>query len=342
MRTHHSTFGRMDGLDLEQITLRNATGGEARILSFGAILHSWTAPGRDGRPEELTLGFADPAEYVKANPAYFGAICGRVANRIARGRFTIEGNDHALVCNNGPNHLHGGARGFDRHAWRVAESTPRAVRLHRVSPDGEEGYPGNLDVSVTYTLTDDHILRIEYEAMCDRTTILNLTNHAYFNLSGGQCPDVHTHRLTLSASRYLPSDEHALVTGEILPVEGTPWDFRDGGMLDGRPLGLPTGYDHCFVFDTPGLKECCARLEYPPTGRIVELRTTEPGVHVYTGYYVQGVAGRDGRPLPHSAGVALEAEHFPDAIHHPEFPSILLRRGEAYRQTTEYRAGYLH
>ena len=339
MRTHHSTFGRLDGYDLEDITLRNGTGGQARILTYGAILHSWTAPGRDGRPEELTLGFADPADYVKANPAYFGAVCGRVANRIARGRFTLEGTDYTLACNNGPHHLHGGARGFDRHAWRVTESSPRSVRLHRLSPDGEEGYPGNLDVTVAYTLTDDQALRIEYEALSDRTTILNLTHHAYFNLSAGQAADIHTHRLVLRASRFLPTDEHALVTGDIQPVEGTAWDFRDGGILDGRARGLPTGYDHCFVFDAPGM-EYGARLEYPPTGRILDLRTTEPGVHVYTGYYLQGVPGRDGRPLPHSAGVALEAEHFPDSIHHPGFPSTLLRRGETYRQTTEYRAGY--
>ena len=334
------TFGRHDGRDLVCVTLRNATGGQARILNWGAILYSWMAPGRTGKPEELTLGLPHPADYVKSNPPYFGAICGRVANRIAHGQFSLDGTDYALACNNGPNHLHGGVKGFDKHVWSALDVSESSVRLHRMSPHGEEGYPGDLDVSVTYSLFDDQRLRIEYTAQCDRPTLVNLTNHAYFNLSGGRAGDIQDHLITIRSSRYLPSDEHALATGKVLPVAGTPWDFRAPARLDGRPRGLHTGYDHCFALDAPGMTEAAVRLEDSASGRTLEMRTSEPGVHLYTGHYLSGVPGRDGQPLPPYAGVALEAEHFPDSIHHPEFPSVVLRPGETYRQTTEYRAGF--
>lgn len=333
-------FGRKDGHDLVSITLHNATGGQAQILNWGAILYSWTAPDRTGKPEELTLGLPHPADYVESNPPYFGAVCGRVANRIARGRFALDGTDYTLACNNGPNHLHGGVRGFDKHVWSVLDATETSVRLHRMSPHGEEGYPGDLDVSVTYTLSDDQRLRIEYAAQCDRPTLVNLTNHAYFNLSGGRSRDILDQAITIRSSRYLPTDSHALATGEILPVAGTPWDFRASARLDGRPRGLATGYDHCFALDAPGLNEASVCLEDPGSGRTLEMRTTEPGVHLYTGHYLSGVQGRNGMPLPPYAGVALEAEHFPDSIHHPDFPSVILRPGSVYRQTTEYRAGF--
>jgi aldose 1-epimerase len=340
MSVQIETAGEVEGGPLLQATLRNAAGGAATILNYGAILHSWTAPGGDGAPVELTVGAARPDEYGRANPAYFGAVCGRVANRIARGRFTLDGVSYTLACNNGPNHLHGGVRGFDRRVWTLEADGGRnesVVRLRLHSPDGEEGYPGALEIEVVYTLTDDHRLRIDYTAHADAPTPVNLTQHTYFHLSGGHAPDILGHRLTLRAGRYLPTDADDLVTGEMLPVDGTPFDFRAGAALDGATRGRPEGYDHCFVLDARGADEPCARLEDPVSGRTLEMRTTEPGLHVYTGAHLAGVPGRDGAPLPRHAGIALEAEHFPDAVNQAAFPSVILRPGEAYRQTTEYR-----
>jgi aldose 1-epimerase len=339
MSVQIETFGALEGESLLQATLRNAAGGAATILNFGAILHSWTVPGGGGAPVELTVGGARPAGYVRANPAYFGAVCGRVANRIARGRFTLDGRTHALARNNGPNHLHGGLRGFDRRVWTLdpPDAAGASVRLRLHSPDGEEGYPGALEVGVTCTLSDDHRLRIDYTAHADAATPVNLTQHAYFNLSGGRTPDILGHRLTLRSGRYLPTDADDLVTGGILPVDGTAFDFRAGAALDGAKRGRPEGYDHCFALDPRGADEPCARLEDPASGRVLEMRTTEPGLHVYTGRHLAGVPGRDGAPLPRHAGIALEAEHFPDAVNQPSFPSVILRPGEVYRQTTDYR-----
>ncbi len=335
-----SVFGAMpDGRDVRLFTLANAGGMKARVCEYGAILVSLETPDRSGRLGEVTLGFDTLAEYVNGNGPYLGAVCGRVANRIANGRFSLDGKEYTLAVNNGPNHLHGGVRGFDKVLWKgVAGLDGASATFSCLSRDGEEGYPGNLAVSVTYTLTDQNELVLRYEATTDQATPLNLTNHAYFNLSAGQEDTVRGHELTVFAERYTPTDATLIPTGELRAVAGTPLDFR-------RPLAVgarleeaaPTGYDHNFVLDNQGKLALAARLYEPRSGRVMECLTTEPGMQLYTGYYLAGTKGRGGRVFPHYAGVALETQHYPDTINKPEFPSCVLRPGAPYRSQTIYR-----
>lgn len=342
-------FGTLaDGTAVERYTMTNANGVEVSLLTYGGIVTAIRVPDRTGKRDNVVLGFSKLEDYVAQNP-YFGTITGRYANRIASGRFTIEGREYQLAVNNGPNALHGGKAGFDKKVWQAREASAAdgiAVALAYRSPDGEEGYPGNLDVRVTYTLTDADELRIDYHATTDRPTVVNLTNHSYFNLAGDGSGDVLGHELHLNASAYTPVDATLIPTGTIAKVEGTPFDFRapkpiGRDIRDGdEQLVRGHGYDHNFVLDQPqpGALVLAARVREPATGRVLEVRTTEPGVQLYTGNFLDGtLVGAAGKIYRMSDGFCLETQHFPDSPNQPNFPSTLLRPGEEFTSTTVYR-----
>jgi aldose 1-epimerase len=345
MRSGDDVFGRTAaGAVVERFTLESDSGVTVRLLSWGAILQSLAAPDRHGRPAEVTLGFDTLASYAGKHP-YLGATVGRYANRIARGRFTLDGIEYTLAVNNGPNHLHGGLTGFDKAVWKAEPFTDAAasggrsragVRFRHLSPDGDEGYPGNLAVMVTYSLDDAGSLRIDYEATTDRPTVVNLTNHAYWNLAGAGSGDVLGHELILAAERFLPVDETLIPTGERRPVAGTPMDFRTGHAIGERIAATGGGYDHCFVLaDSPRqVPALAAVLRDPRSGRVMRVLTTEPGIQLYTGNFLDGIHGAGGKVFHRHGALCLEAQRFPDTPNRPEFPSAVLRPGEAYRQTT--------
>lgn len=331
-----------DGTPIELHTLTNAAGCRCRAITYGAIITEVHVPDRAGRLGDVVLGFEHLADYLTNGP-YFGAAIGRVGNRIAGGSFTLNGRTHRLAVNNGPNSLHGGRRGFDKVVWRAEprlEADGPAVTFRYLSPDGEEGYPGNLAVTMTYRLTDANELRIDYEAVGDQDTPVNLTNHSYWNLAGGGT--ILSHRLALRAARYTPVDAELIPTGRIEAVAGGPMDFTAEKAI-GRDLGLlanlPAGYDHNFVIDGGGEGLVpAARAVEPRSGRVLEVLTDQPGVQFYSGNFLDGsLRGKRGERYPQYAGFCLETQHFPDAVHHPQFPSIILRRGETYRSTTVHR-----
>lgn len=333
---------KFGGVPIVDIALRNAAGLTVGLINWGATVTSIRAPDRHGRLDEVTLGFDRVEDYLTRNGPYIGAVCGRVANRIAGGRFTLDDAEYRLAVNNGPNHLHGGLRGFDKRAWDVAgtpDANGRSVEFRLVSPDGEEGYPGRVEVRVRYTLTDANELVLDYTASTDRATPINLTNHMYLNLAGPEAEGIGTHDLHFEADAYLPVDDTLIPTGEIRAVAGTPWDFRGSENLGARLAGLPRGYDCNFVLRPRPADRPAVRVRETRTGRTLDLFTTEPGVQFYTAYYVDGVVGRGGRRYAHFAGFCLEAQHFPDSPHHPHFPCAVLRPGETYRQTTALRFG---
>jgi aldose 1-epimerase len=339
-------FGKTkDGTAVEQYTLKNSRGMTAKIITYGGIITELHVPDRGGKLDDVVLGFDNLDAYLKGHP-YFGAITGRVANRIAKGRFTLDGKEYKLATNNGPNALHGGLQGFDKKVWKaepVKGGDGPGLKLSYVSPDGEEGYPGNLTTTVTYTLTDNNELRIDYQATTDKATPVNLTNHSYFNLTGAKSgSDVLGHVVMLNADRYTPVDATLIPTGKIEPVKGTPLDFTTP-----RPIGAhikeikadPVGYDHNFVLNGGGgTRAPAARVIEPKTGRVLEMSTTEPGVQFYTGNFLDGtLTGKGGVVYKQYQGFCLEAHHFPDAVHHPNFPSVILRPGQTYTQTTVYK-----
>lgn len=338
-----SPFGTLpDGTAITRYTMRNAHGLVARVITYGATLTELQVPDRDGKPGDVVLGFDDLDGYLQRSP-YFGATVGRVANRIAKGRFTLDGTEYRLATNNGPNFLHGGNRGFDKVVWQ-AEAVPAtdgvAVRFRYVSRDGEEGFPGTLATTVTYTLTNDDVLRLDYQATTDRTTPVNLSNHTYWNLQGQG--DILGHVLWMNADRYTPVDETLIPTGELAPVKGTPMDFTTptavGARIDQVP-GKPVGYDHNFVLrNATGTLALALRLSEPRSGRTVEMWTTEPGIQFYSGNFLDGtLVGKRGVTYPFHGAIVLEAQHFPDSVNQPKFPSILLEPGRTYTQTTLYR-----
>lgn len=335
-------FGTLpDGRTVKSYTLSNALGMRATLIAYGATLVSLEVPDRDGKLADVVLGFKTLDEYRDHSP-YFGAICGRVANRIAKGKFTLDGHDYQLATNNETNHLHGGVVGFDKLLWqstsREGADGPEVV-FTLLSPDGDEGYPGNLLVTVIYGLTADNALTITYSAVADRATPVNLTHHSYFNLSGEGSGTVLDHELLLNASHYTPVDATAIPTGEIAPVAKTPMDFTTPFAIGKRIKQVAGGYDHNYVLDRTGSGPSLAARVYEPTsGRVMEIETTEPGLQFYTGNFLDGsFAGKSGKTYVQHGGFCLEAQHYPDAINQPPFPSVVLRPGETYTQTTIHR-----
>ena len=336
-------FGQLpDGRTVMEYTLTSPSGMRARILDYGGIIRELEVPDHDGELADVVLGFDALQPYVERHP-YFGALVGRYAGRIAGGRCSVDGAEITLATNNGGNHLHGGVEGFDRVVWSASFSEdPDRLTLSHVSPDGDEGYPGTLSVEVTYTLTDD-ALDIEYAASTDKTTILNLTQHSYFNLAGQSSGDVLGHELQVRADSILEVDEASIPTGRRLPVSNTPFDFQQarpiGRDIDAshRQLDIAKGYDHTFVLADEG-REPVVILTDPASGRRLEVYTTQPGIQVYTANYLDGsIEGKGGQVYRKHAGIALETQHFPDSPNHPEFPSTLLRPGETFRSRTVYR-----
>jgi aldose 1-epimerase len=342
-------FGEVDGKSVEIYTL-SLDPLEVTVLTYGGIIQAIRVPDRNGSVANVALGFATLDEYVTSNEPYFGALIGRYANRIANGSFTLGGRTYQLPVNNGPNALHGGIRGFDKHVWaaeEIREPDAVGVRLSRLSPDGEEGYPGTLRVDVAYRLTTGNQLRIDYYATTDAPTALNLSNHSYFNLAGEGSGPVFDHVLTLNAGHYTPVDASLIPTGEILPVEGTPFDFRFGQPIGARirenhpQLVTGLGYDHNFVIDRPSPMDqsltIAATVHEPTSGRRLEIQTTEPSIQFYSGNFLTGaLVGTSGRTYRQSEGFALETQHFPDSPNQPAFPSTILRPGQEHRSTTVY------
>ncbi len=330
-----------DGRPIQFFTLRNAGGLTAKVTTYGAMLTELHAPARDGKTADVVLGFDTIEPYLKGHP-FFGNTTGRYANRIAGAQFTLNGVTYKLAANNGPNHIHGGPQGLDKQNWKAeVNEAANAVTFSHLSPDGHEGYPGNLNLKVTYTLTDRNELRIDYEAATDKDTVLNLTNHSYFNLAGAGSGDVLGHVLKLHADAYTVPDDALIPTGEIRPVAGTPLDFRMPQPIGARWDQLPDklkGYDHNFVLNdwSPGRLVPAADLYEPQSGRRMKTYTTEPGVQVYTAIHLRGVTGKGGRTYGPSGGVCLETQHFPDSPNRPGFPSTVLRRGDTFRSTTVY------
>lgn len=341
-----STFGTLpDGRPIDLFTLRNRAGMVVTITNYGGHIVSWTAPDRQGHFDDITLGMPTGADYVKGTPA-FGPIIGRYANRIANSRFVLDGQTYALAPNNKPNHIHGGPDNFTRKLWAATpvDGPEPALKLTYTSPDGEEGYPGTLAVSVTYTLQPNNALRIDYRATTDKPTVVNLTNHAYFNLTGMK-RDVLTHELMLRANTFLPSDNRQIPTGAVESVAGTPFDFRQPVALGAHindttnvQIRYGYGYDHCWIFtDTSNALKLGATVYEPVSGRFMQLFTTEPGVQIYTANHLKGVPGKNGLVYHRRYGLCLETQHFPDSPNQPAFPSTVLRPGQAFHSTTIYQ-----
>jgi aldose 1-epimerase len=337
-----AVLGKLDdGTVVHLYTLTNTHGVQAKIMTYGAILMELHVPDKDGKMGDVVLGFAALPPYLKGTP-YFGATVGRVANRIAKGKFTLNGKEYTLAVNNGPNHLHGGLKAFDKRVWNaepVKSPDGPAVKLTYHSPDGEEGYPGNLDVTVVYTLTNQNALRIEYTATTDRDTPVNLTNHSYFNLAGHG--DILGTEMMIAADRYVAVDDTLIPTGELKEVKDSPMDFTTPHTIGSRIAetgGNPNGYDHCYVLNSGGRSYAlAARATEPTTGRVMEMYTTEPGVQFYTGNFLDGtLTGEGGFVYQKHDAFCLEAGDFPDAVNNPNFPSAILRPGATYHQRTEY------
>ena len=341
--TTRSSFGQLpDGTPVDLYTLTNSNGLVARIMTYGATLVDMVVPDRAGKMADVNLGFETFESYLKGHP-YMGSTVGRFANRIAGGRFVLDDREYKLAVNNGPNSLHGGLVGFDKKVWKAEPQHGASVKFSCTSPDGEEGYPGKLDVSITYTLTDANELRLDYVAIADKPTVLNLTNHAYWNLAGAGAGDVLGHILQIAAERFTPTDATSVPIGEIVPVAGTPQDFREpkpiGQILPQRP-GEPAGFDNNYVLDQGGqpTPQFAARVEEPGSGRVMEVFTTEPGVQLYTSNYFDGtLVGKGGIIYRQHFGFCLETQHYPDSPNKPQFPTTVLRPGDVFRSTTVHR-----
>ena len=349
---HPQPFGSTNrGEAVSAYTLKNAHGIELQVLDYGGIIVSLRVPDRTGRLDDVVLGFDSLGDYERGSP-YFGALIGRYGNRIARGRFTLDGRTYTLATNNGLNHLHGGVRGFDKVVWAAApfeHGDSVGLVLNYTSRDGEEGYPGTLRATVTYTLTNANQLIFDYHATTDRATPVNLTQHSYFNLAGDGKGDILGHVVTLTADRFTPVDSTLIPTGEIRSVAGTPFDFRTPTAIGARidqaddQLRYGRGYDHNFVLNkggTGGDLSLAARVYEPTSGRVMDISTTEPGLQFYSGNFLDGtLRGKHGAVYRHRYGFAMETQHFPDSPNKPAFPSTILRPGEEYRSRTIYRFG---
>jgi aldose 1-epimerase len=336
-----------DGQAVELYTLTNRRGAEARIATYGGVVVSLRVPDRAGKLDDVLLGF-DSLEGYLGGKSYIGALIGRYGNRIARGRFRLNGREYTLATNNGENHLHGGVRGFDKVVWAgrpLRSAAGPALELKYLSKDGEEGYPGNLSVRVVYTLTNANELKVDYSATTDKDTVVNLTQHNYYNLAGQGTGDILGHSLQIFGSRFTPTDAGSIPTGELRSVRGTPFDFLTPHTIGERieqpyeQLKLGQGYDHNYVINgSPGRLRRAARVHEPTTGRVMEVWTTEPGMQLYSGNFLDGTeVGKGGRPYQRRYGFCLETQHYPDAPNKPSFPSTTLRRGAQYRTTTVYK-----
>jgi len=341
-RLSEQDWGQADGQAVKLFTLTNRKGTVVKVTNFGLIITDIQTADRNGKLGHIALGFDSLAQYQKGHP-FFGAIAGRVANRIAKGKFTLDGKEYSLAINNGPNHLHGGKKGFDKVVWAAkplpATEHAQSIEFHYISQDGEEGYPGTLEVTVIYTLNDDNELHTEYRATTDKATPVNLTNHSYFNLAGHG--DTLGTEMTIHAARYTKTDATLIPTGELAPVKGTALDFTTAKTM-GRDLEgvktFPGGYDHNFVLNSGGGKLALAARAYEPTsGRVLEVLTTEPGVQLYNGIHLGKEVVHGGTPVAKFGGFCLETQHFPDAINQPSFPSVVLRPGQTYRTTTVFK-----
>lgn len=342
------SFGKTsDGQQVDLYTLHNTRGAEAKITNYGAIVTSLKVPDRNGKFDDIVLGFNDFDSYLKNDP-YFGAIVGRYGNRIAKGRFTLNGVEYKLATNNGENHLHGGIKGFDKVVWTGHEmKSPAgpAVVMTYLSKDGEEGYPGNLNVRVVYTLTNNNELKIDYTATTDKDTVTNLTHHSYFNLAGEGNGDILNHLVTINANRFVPTDAGSIPTGELKSVAGTPFDFLKpmaiGGRInqDDEQLKLGNGYDHTWVINgRPGVMRLAATAYEATSGRVMQVWTTEPGVQFYTGNFLDGSkTGKSGKNYPRRSGFCFETQHYPDSPNHPSFPTTTLKKGQTLKSTTTYK-----
>lgn len=339
-------WGSHDGKRVELFTMENKNGVEARITNYGGILVSLEVPDRKGEFGDVVLGFDTLKDYETRNP-FFGATTGRYANRIARGRFTLDGAEYKLAVNNGPNSLHGGKVGFDKKVWaakKIYRSNAVGLELTYTSPDGEEGYPGTLHCQVTYLLTNSNELRIEYSATTDKATVVNLTNHSYFNLAGEGSGPVLDHQIMIHADYFLPTDDNLIPTGEKAGLAGTPMDFTQMRRIGDRigenylPLKQGLGYDHCYVLSSGRGLKTAAKVREPKSGRVMTVETTEPAVQLYTSNHMKRLAGcKNGHAYDFRGALCLETQHYPDSPNHPDFPSTVLRPGDTYQQTTVYK-----
>ncbi|WP_254510359.1 aldose epimerase family protein [Anatilimnocola floriformis] len=345
--TTKSEYGKTaDGQIVNQYVLTNKNGLRVKLITWGATLTSVETPDKNGKLANITLGFDKLAGYTQRHP-YFGSTVGRYGNRIAKGKFTLDGKAHTLAVNNGPNHLHGGLAGFDMVNWsakEVAVENGQAVEFSRDSKDGEEGYPGNLKTTVTFTLTDANELKFDYKATTDKATVINMTNHTYWNLAGGGSGDILKHQLMLNADRWIPTDDTSIPTGELAPVKGTAMDFTTMHAIGDQIAELKKaphttkGYDHCYVLrGQSGKLELAAKVKEPSSGRTMEVYTTEPGIQLYCGNFLDGSpAGNNHKQ--HEA-FCLETQHYPDSPNQPSFPSTVLKPGETYKSQTVHKFG---
>jgi aldose 1-epimerase len=332
----------IDGKPVDLYVLSNPKGAEVSIINYGGKIVSIHVPDRKGNWVDVVLGKANIDDYTNSQEPYFGAICGRTANRIANGSFSLEEKEYNLAVNNGPNSLHGGIKGFNAVVWDANQLDEQTLELTYQAKDGEEGFPGNLSVTVIYRLTDSNSLELEYKATTDKTTILNLTNHSYFNLSGEGEPYVGDHELQIDAAYYLPTNDVAIPFGKPENVEGTPFNFRTPHTIGDRinenftQLVYGNGYDHNFIINNGGKGLAfAAKAVSPRTGIALEVYTTEPGVQLYTGNYLEGnFPGKKGHSYPKRSAFCLETQHYPDSIHHPEYPSTILKPGEVFESKT--------
>ena len=338
-------FGKTpEGKSIQLYSLTNKTGMEVDIATFGGTVIRLLVPDRSGKLGDVALGFGSIEPYFTKSP-YFGALIGRYANRIAKGRFTLDGKTYQLAKNNAPNTLHGGTKGFDKRLWtaEVVSQNPPTVRFSRLSPDGEENFPGNLKVAVTYTLTNRDELRIQYAATTDKPTVVNLTSHIYFNLAGAGNGDVLGHQIKIHASRFTPINATLIPTGKIQDVAGTPMDLRNWTVIGSRIAavgGNPVGYDHNYVLDRcPVVRPCLAAEVWDPkTGRLMKVYTDQPGIQFYTGNFLDGtLKGKRGKVYYQHDAFCLETQHFPDSPNQPNFPSTVLRPGAVFKSTTVYK-----
>lgn len=341
MTIEAENYGEMpDGRGITRYILRNDNGVEIGLIDFGAIVESILVPDRHGERADVALGFDDLKGWVERNAPYFGATVGRCANRIGNGRFSIDGQRYQLAVNNGPNCLHGGIVGFDKKVWQSqaleTEDGP-AVVMNLHSPDGDENFPGNLDCTVTFTLKDGNSLAIDYEATADKPTIVNLTNHSYFNLGGHDSGHIGDHIFQIDADNYTPNDQYTLPVGTIEALDGLAIDLREPCRIGDR-LDSLDGFDHNYALNSRGdLSKPVAIVSHPASGRVLEVFTTEPGLQLYTADYLDGIEGKNGTSYQNQDAFCLEAQRFPDAVNHDNFPNVILRPGETYRQTTIYR-----